>query len=93
MKHRRGPGEGSVVKRKDGRWSAIASLGYEGGKRRRKTVYGRSAKEVREALTKTLRDNQMGLPVRTGGQTLATYLASWLENRKPSNPAAHVRVL
>ena len=84
MKHRRGPGEGSVVKRKDGRWSAIVSLGYEGGKRRRRTIYGRSAKEVREELTKTLRDNQMGLPVRTGGQTLATYLASWLENRKPS---------
>ncbi len=82
--HRRGRGEGSITRRRDGRWSAIVSLGYEGGKRARKTLYGHTKEAVREQLTKLLRDRDQGLPIRTGGQTLESYLTAWLANRKPS---------
>lgn len=40
MTKKRGNGEGSIFKRKDGRWAAAVDLGWLGGKRRRKTVYG-----------------------------------------------------
>ena len=38
MPARRGRGEGSIVKRSDGRWMAQADLGWRDGKRRRKTL-------------------------------------------------------
>ncbi len=42
----RGHGEGTITQRKDGRWQAQISLGA--GKR--KTLYGKTRKEVREKL-------------------------------------------
>lgn len=44
---RRGRAEGSVFRRKDGSWSAEASMGYDAaGKRKRRTVYGKTKAEV-----------------------------------------------
>jgi integrase len=76
---RRGHNEGSISKRKDGRWEGRISVGYEGGKRKRKVFYGKTRREVQEQLTKALRDHQQGLPVATERQTVATFLTSWLE--------------
>ncbi len=47
-KRRRGHGEGTIVQRSDGRWMAQIDLGYVDGKRKRKTVYGKTRKEVAE---------------------------------------------
>src|SRR5947209_6538059 len=77
---KRGQNEGSIFKRADGRWCAQVNLGYEDGKRKRKYLYGSTRKEVQERLTKTLRDMQQGLPVRTGKVTVATLLTRWLED-------------
>jgi integrase len=77
---KRGQNEGSIFKRADGRWCAQVNLGYEDGKRKRKYLYGSTRKEVQERLTKTLRDMQQGLPVRTGQVTVATLLTRWLED-------------
>ncbi|CAA9585173.1 MAG: hypothetical protein AVDCRST_MAG19-4504 [uncultured Thermomicrobiales bacterium] len=76
----RGHYEGSVYQREsDGKWVASVSVGYEVGpdgapKRQRKTLYGRTRKEVAEKLTKTLRDQQQGLPVAVERQTVAQFL-------------------
>ena len=48
---RRGRGEGSIFQRPDGLWVAEVNLGTDGhGKRRRKTVYGSTKKEVQDKL-------------------------------------------
>ena len=47
---RRGPQEGTIYLRTDGRWEGALHLGYEGGKRVRKFVLGHSRKEVAEKL-------------------------------------------
>jgi integrase len=79
MMARRGHNEGSISKRKDGRWEARISLGYEGGKRKRKIFYGNTRREVQEQLTKALRDHQQSLPVAPERQTVGTFLTTWLE--------------
>ena len=58
---RRGNSEGSIYKRKDGRWAAAVNLGWQDGKRKRKTFYGRTRQEVQVQLTAALRTNQQGL--------------------------------
>lgn len=62
---RRGRGEGAVYQRaSDGLWVGMLDLGIVGGKRRRKTVYGRTKREVREELRtlRAARDRGVDLP-------------------------------
>jgi integrase len=78
---RRGRGEGSISQRTDGLWEAKVSLGYDGeGKRRRKTIYGKTKGEVQEKLRKIQTDAQLGLMSDPTNLTIAKYLNSWLEN-------------
>src|SRR5271154_6200212 len=79
MKKHRGRGEGSITQRKDGRWSAIVSLGWADGKRQRKTVYGRTRADVATELTSLLSDRDAGLPLPTRGSTVDQFLTRWLE--------------
>lgn len=74
----RGHGEGSIYKRKDGRWAGSISL--EGGKR--KTFYGKTRKEVQEQLKVALREQQQGLLLAGPQQTVEQFLTQWLEGRK-----------
>ena len=87
MANRRGSGEGSIYRRKDGRWCAQVSLGYKpGGKPHRKLLYGKTRNEVSEAMKHTLRDQQLGLTITSERQTLKQFLTDWLENSvKPKN--------
>ena len=49
MAKRRQNGEGNLRRRADGRWELSVMDGFrEDGKRRFKTFYGKTAKEVRE---------------------------------------------
>jgi integrase len=75
---KRGQGEGSIYKRKDGRWAAAVNLGYLDGKLKRKTFYGASHEEVKNKLVAALTDQQKGLPILTERQTLAQFLEKWL---------------
>ncbi len=72
---RRGHGEGAIYRRADGRW--CGELHIEGGKR--KNVYGRTRQEVQRKLAQVRRDVEAGLPVVADRQTVADFLASWLE--------------
>jgi integrase len=57
---RRAYGEGTISKRKDGRWIGIAELGWQDGKRRRKYVYGTTRAEVAAKLAKVRSDQEAG---------------------------------
>lgn len=77
---RRGRNEGSIYKRRDGRWACDITLGYENGKRKRRTLYGRTRQEVHEKLTESLHKQQRGEVIPTGKKTLAEFLNGWLED-------------
>lgn len=55
MSKRRGNGEGSICKRKDGLWQCQVTTGFDdNGKPKRKTYYGKTRKEVRDKLNEAL---------------------------------------
>jgi len=72
---RRGHGEGSIYRRKDGRWAASITL--EHGKR--KYFYGDTRREVQEKLKVALREQQQGTLATGPQQTLKAYLEQWIE--------------
>ena len=76
MSKRRGKGEGSIYRRKDGRWAAEITIeAYKG----RKTLYGKTREEVAEKLHAAQVEKRQGL-LRTGSkQTVEDYLNYWLE--------------
>src|SRR5215216_1471394 len=90
--NKQGQGEGSIYKRKDGRWAAVLNLGYQNGKLRRKSFYGKTRGEVREKLTTALNDVQKGLSIASDRQTLGQFLDRWLTDCvKPSvRPSTYV---
>ncbi len=73
---KRGRGEGSIYRRKDGRWTAEISL--EGGKS--KFLYGKTRKEVQEKLKTALYEQQKGMLVTGPQQKVDQFLTHWLEN-------------
>lgn len=72
---KRGQGEGSIGKSKEGRWWARISL--PNGKR--KAFYGKTRQEVARKLAIAQRDRQMGLPIVPEHQTVSQFLAQWLD--------------
>ncbi len=72
---KRGNGEGTIYQRNDGRWAA--SISVEGTKR--KTLYGKTRKEVFEKLKKAQHEQQQGTLVTGPQQTMRQYLEHWLE--------------
>ena len=90
---KRGQNEGSIIKRKDERWVARLTVGYEGGSQRRKCIYGRTREEVSQKLTAALRNRQLGLPVTNDKITFGQYLDKWLEDSvKPGvRPRTYIR--
>jgi integrase len=76
---RRGRGEGGIRLRPDGRWEATVDLGYYGGRRRRKYLYGTTRREVAEKLTLVQADAQLGVPLITDRLTVSAWLDYWLE--------------
>lgn len=80
-KKRRGAGEGSIFQRGDELWVGTLNIGYdENGKRRRRTVYGRTKKDVQEQLIKLHAQALNGTLTEPSRLTVAQYLASWLED-------------
>ena len=77
---RRGRGEGSIVRRADGRWMARVDLGWRDGKRRSKAIYGRTRRAVADALREALGQAQDGSVIQNERQTVSQFLAHWLED-------------
>jgi integrase len=76
---KRGRGEGSIFRRKDGRWSAVLDLGVVDGRRQRHTVYGATQQEVLEKLAEAKRRGRSGEPLKPARMTVDEYLDQWLE--------------
>src|SRR5208282_4843054 len=83
-KRRRSAGEGSkIFKRKDGRYFAQLSLGSRGEKRNRPSFYGKTEKEVREKLTKAVRERDLGMFSAAGANpAVQRFLEDWLATKK-----------
>jgi integrase len=76
---RRGPHEGSIYQRKDGRWAGSVHIGYEGGKRVRKHVLGRTRGEVADKLDVLLRAKKENRPIPDQRSKLGPFLRRWLD--------------
>ena len=70
---RRGNGEGTILKRADGRWAAAIVVDY-----RRKWIYGKTRRDVADRLRKIQGDVAEGRPVIDERLTMAEYLNRWL---------------
>jgi integrase len=82
-KTKRGNNEGTITRRKDGRWEARISLGRDAtGKVKRITLYGKTRQEVADKLTKTLHDKQQGTVIAPHKLTLGEWLETWLQEYK-----------
>lgn len=82
MSKRRGHGEGAIYQREsDGHWCATIDLGLVNGKRRRKTIYGKTRKEVADKLKALHRDQAAGVTLASDQQTIKHYLETWLDQR------------
>lgn len=78
---RRLPGEGSVHKRPNGTWCAQIDLGPDiNGKRRRRSVYGRTRDDVLDKMKELLRQLGEHGDLPTADMTLAKWMTYWLKN-------------
>ena len=101
MAAKKANGSGTIRKRADGRWEGKYSLGYDPktGKLIRKSVYGKTQKEVRLALSKIVSEMDSGTYAEPSkmkvSQWLDEWLASYTMNIKPATRSAyeeHIRV-
>jgi integrase len=76
---RRGPGEGSIYQRGDGRWAGSVHIGYENGRRIRKHVLGHSRAEVKDKLTTVQRLQAEQRPIPDLRIKVGPYLRQWLD--------------
>src|SRR5215216_1032257 len=75
---KRGNGEGSIHRRKNGGWCAQYVVHTSEGPKRR-TLYGKTHQEVANKLAKALSSREDGLVFDAGKQTVGEYLERWLE--------------
>ena len=77
MTKRRGKGEGSIYRRKEGSWVAQ----YMAGSKRR-YIYGSTRKEVAARLSKAIAERDSGIVYDSGNPKVADYLDRWLDSIK-----------
>src|SRR5215208_3993468 len=76
---KRGNGEGSISRRKNGGWIGQYTV-YTAERRKRKTLYGKTRAEVSEKLTKAMADRDGGIIYDAGKLTVAEHLRRWLSD-------------
>jgi integrase len=80
---KRAQGEGSVYRRKDGRWVASISVGLVNGRPRRKNIYGATQKEVLQQLSAYRNLQRQGVNIAPERIKLRDWLNRWLECQTP----------
>src|SRR5215211_4680480 len=78
MAKKRGNGEGSISRRKNGGWIAQYAV-YTAEGRKRRTIYGKTRQEVATKLAKALSDREGGLTLDAGSLTVGEWMDRWLE--------------
>lgn len=81
---KRGNGEGSISRRKNGTWRAEYVVFTAEGCRR-KTVYGKTRAEVAKKLAKAISQREDGLFFDDEGLTVEGYLGRWLRDSVKEN--------
>ncbi|MGW0553331.1 tyrosine-type recombinase/integrase [Streptomyces sp. NPDC002926] len=84
MAKRRANGEGTITKRKDGRYHAAAYVYRPDGTRVRKFVYGKTRDEVSNKLIELQEKTRQGIPAATSAMPFADYLTYWLAAIAPT---------
>src|SRR5215218_9880993 len=79
MAKKRGNGEGGISRRKDGLYMARYTVQTATGAKR-KTLYGKTRREVDEKLTKAKADRDGGLVFDADNMKLGEYLGRWLSD-------------
>jgi hypothetical protein len=76
---KRGNGEGSITRRKDGLYMARYTVQTATGPKR-KAIYGHTRKEASKKMTAAMAEASKGLIADGGPKTLGAFLTSWLED-------------
>jgi integrase len=97
MMSRRGNGEGTITRRRDGRWEARYTAQTVDGPKR-KVLYGKTRQEVAKKLTKAMADRDGGLVFDHENLRVEDYLDRWLKgsvrgNVKPITYESYERIL
>lgn len=87
MGRKRGNNEGTVTKRKDGRWEARITVGRDPqtGKLKRICLYGKTRQEVADQMARALSDISRGAFVAPERITMGEWLDTWLQQYKRSS--------
>jgi integrase len=78
MSKRRGRGEGSIYRRKDGLWVGQYKVQTPEGTKT-KYIYSRTRKDAATRLAKAIADRDTGLVFDAGSLTVGAYLNRWLD--------------
>ena len=76
---KRGNGEGTISRRKNGGWMAQYVV-YTVEGRKRKTLYGKTRTDVAKKLSRALSGRESGLVFDDKGLTVEEYLDRWLKD-------------
>jgi len=88
MAKKRANGEGTILKRKDGKWQGQVTIGRDPstGKLKRVTYYGKTQKEVQQKIAKALGELTQGIFVEPTKTTVGEWFDTWLkEYKQPPN--------
>ena len=87
MSKKRGAGEGSILKRKDGLWQGSVTIGRnKNGTQKRKYFYAKTRAEVAAKVTTALKDLQDGKYIDSSvSPTIKTWMNHWLWTYKKNN--------
>lgn len=79
-KNKNANGAGDIRKRSDGRWEGRYTTGFDPktGKQIRKSVYGKTQKEVKQALTKILTEIDEDIYIEPSKVKLSDWLQTWM---------------
>ena len=80
MSQKRGAGEGSICKRKNGTWQGAVTIGRDrNGKQRRRYFYGKTRGEVNKKLTQAISELNNGTFIDNAtNPTMKMWLHTWL---------------
>ena len=98
MVHRKVNGEGTIYRRKDGRYEGAAYFLTTGGMRKRVRVYGQTWQETHDKLASAKTKAQAGVPIPSRNRKISEYLDYWLNevvkpNRRPATFARYELVV
>lgn len=80
MARRNANGEGTIYRRKDGRWEGAIYLLTTSGTQKRFRAYGATRAEVHRKITEAKQRQQQGIAAPNKAWKLGDYLDYWLEN-------------